>query len=661
MIPSSRLAIALTLLICSPVLWAKETQHYDWLSNGVKSGNLIVTSHDNGKISTGFEFKDRGRGPSIREDIHINENGLVTELIVSGHSYMGALVDENFIRTCDGSNWHSTIEQGRSDVPGIQFYLANDGSPHQSAMLAKALLATPDGEIDLLPSGRASITLLARIPGAQLYAINGLGFDPRFVWLDESQNLYGLSSGSNALVPSGNENAAGLMKASQDKAELEYLRARSGPLTNILPDEYAITNVHVVDVQAAEVLRNHNVLVRQGLIVSVSESLPETEDIQLIDGNGGYLMPGLWDMHTHTSLEQGVLHVAAGVTTVRDLGNNPDNYFMVREGFDSGKVIGPRSFAAGIVEGKSPFSAPIKKLAESAQQAVNLVNEYADMGYPQIKIYSSLDPDWVKPVTKQAHERGMRVSGHVPAFMSATAAVEAGYDELQHINFLFLNFLASPQDDTRTPLRFSMVAEQSGSFDLQSEQVERFVKLLADKQVVVDPTVSIYVNMFTHRSGELSPSFAMIAERLPPSEKRGMLAGRMDVNDENAAQYARSADAMLLMVKKLHDQGVTIVAGTDSLPGFGLHRELELYQQAGIPAPKVLRIATLGASEVMGVSDQSGSISPGKRADMVLLSENPLEDISAVRGTKLVFKGDRYFDSQKLYQAIGIKPKTPKT
>jgi imidazolonepropionase-like amidohydrolase len=651
-----RLILFLVLIGTSVVSGAQESRHYDWLTNGVKTGSLMVTTHTEGKTNTAFEFNDRGRGPSIQEQIHIGESGVVTELIISGHSYMGATVDENFIRTCESSNWSSTLEEGASKAPGTPFYLANDGSPYQLAILAKTLLARQDGEIDLLPTGRASISSLAQIPGAQLYAINGLGFDPRFVWLDNDRDFFGLSAGSNALVPSGNLDAAGLMKASQDKAELELLKARSIPLTHVLPAEYVVTNVHVVDVQTASVLRNHNVLVKQGLIVSVSAVMPETEDILVIDGKGAYLVPGLWDMHTHNSLERGIFHVAAGVTTVRDLGNNPDNYFNVREGFDTGSVIGPRSFAAGIVEGKSPFSAPIKKLAESAQEAVALVNEYADMGYPQIKIYSSLQPDWVKPVAKQAHKRGMRVSGHVPAFMSAVEAVEAGYDELQHINFLFLNFLAGRQDDTRTPLRFSLVAEQSGNLDLRSEEVDDFVKLLVDKSVVVDPTVSIYVEMFTHRAGELSPSFAMIADRLPPSEKRGMLAGRMDVNDDNVAQYTRSANAMLEMVKKLHDQGVKIVAGTDSLPGFGLHREMELYQQAGIPASEVLRIATLAAAEVMGDSELSGSISPGKRADMVLLAENPLEDIAAVRSARLVFKGDRYFESNQLYQAIGIKP-----
>ena len=375
-----------------------------------------------------------------------------------------------------------------------------------------------------------------------------------------------------------------------------------------------------------------------------------------VDGNGLWLVPGLWDMHTHNRFSQGLLHIAGGVTTVRDMGNNPENYFQVRDGFNSGEVIGPRSFAAGIIEGKSPFSAPIKDLAESVEDAVKLVGKYADLGYPQIKIYSSTAPEWVAPVATEAHRRNMRVSGHIPSFMSAEQAVNAGYDEIQHINMLFLNFLASETDDTRTPLRFTLIAEQAHQLDLESEEVDAFLDLLKEKEVTIDPTVAIFDNMLRHRSGELSPSFRMVADHLPPSVRRGMMAGRMDINDENAPQFAESADALLVLLCKLHEKGIRIVAGTDSLPGFGLHRELELYQKAGIPAAEVLRLATLGAAELMGASGDSGSISIGKASDMILLARNPLENIGAVRTVRTVFKGDRMYRVSELQQAVGIKP-----
>ena len=280
------------------------------------------------------------------------------------------------------------------------------------------------------------------------------------------------------------------------------------------------------------------------------------------------------------------------------------------------------------------------------------------MGYPQIKIYSSIEPEWVKPIAEEVHKNGMRLSGHIPSYMSAQQAVNDGFDEIQHINMVFLNFLAGPEDDTRTPVRFSLVAEKAGDMDLDADSVNTFISLLKENNVVVDPTVTIFDGMFRHRSGELNPEYAMIADHMPPSVRRSMLGGEMDINDRNAAAYAKSADALLEMIAKLHRAGITLVAGTDAVAGFTLHRELELYHRAGISTQDVLRLATIGSAQVAGVADRTGSIAEGKQADFVLLAGNPLQDISAVRRPVAVFKGDRWYDPAQLYEAIGVKPFT---
>jgi len=641
---------------------ADETQRYEWLTAGEVSGSHVRLIQDDGTRVTDFEFNDRGRGPKIHEVLKTDESGRLLSLQVSGHSYMGAPVDETF-RVEDGlAHWKSTLEQG--EAPAGAFYWANEGTLEQLAMLARALLATGSGQLDLLPAGVASIRKVARHEDIVLYAISGLDLTPQYIWLDQDGELFALAGGWMGLTPEGKSGILPKLQEIQDQEEKSYHRKLAESLTSHLPANWIIRNVSIVDVEDGTLKQGQLVAVTDGRIVRVVEdkelNLPVYGDLQprIIDGQGLTLIPGLWDMHTHLSLEDGLLQIAAGVTNVRDLGNDPQRLLEVRAAFDDGEIIGPHSTAAGFIDGKSPYSAPTGSLAESLDDALVMVREYAAAGFPQIKIYSSIDPSWVKPLAGEIHRNGMRLSGHIPSYMTARQAVIDGFDEVQHINMLFLNFLAGPEDDTRTPLRFSLVADKAGEMDLDAVPVGEFISLLKEKGTVIDPTVTIFDSMFRHRSGDLDPSYAMIADHMPPSVRRSMLAGEMDIDDSNAARYARSADALLEMIAKLHSAGVPLVAGTDAMAGFTLHRELELYHRAGISNADVLKIATLESARVAGKAAEGGSISVGKQANFVLLAGNPLDDISAVRKPVAVFKGDRWFDPALLYEAVGIRPFT---
>ncbi len=671
MINSSLKYFMLALFVTPGLRAAEETvvRHYDWITAETVSGSHVLTIQADGTRESEFEFNDRGRGPKYHEVLKTDAAGFLTYLQVKGHSYMGAPADETFKLVDGKAQWKSTLESGQSADFG--YYWANDGTPEQGAHLARALLASPDAQLDLLPSGKASIRKLAERTIMQngqehtvsLFSISGLGFSPQYQWLDENNELFALALGWMGLVPQGFQSVLPDLQQVQDQFEKKYHIELAGRLTHELPSDWILRNVSVLDVTNGVLKSGQLVAVSNGKIVKVVDdgqlqAPSQDSNTRIIDGQGQVLIPGLWDMHTHLSLEDGLLQIAAGVTSVRDLANDVERLGSVRQSFDNGEVIGPHSFAAGFIDKKSPYSAPTGRLAESLDDALLMTREYAEMGYPQIKLYSSIEPEWVKPIAEEVHKNGMRLSGHIPSYMTAEQAVKDGFDEIQHINMLFLNFLAGPQDDTRTPVRFSLVAEKAGEMDLDSPSVTAFIALLKEHEVVVDPTVTIFDGMFRHRSGELNPEYEMIADHMPPSVRRGMLGGKMDINDDNAARYAKSADALLEMIAKLHRAGVTLVAGTDAMAGFTLHRELELYHRAGISTEDVLKLATIGAAGVAGVADQTGSIAAGKQADFVLLAGNPLEDISAIRKTVAVFKGDRWYDPAQLYEAIGVKPFT---
>jgi len=283
------------------------------------------------------------------------------------------------------------------------------------------------------------------------------------------------------------------------------------------------------------------------------------------------------------------------------------------------------------------------------------VETYGRLGAEQIKVYSSLDTTLLPAIIQRAHALGLRVSGHIPWHLTVEQAVRMGLDEVQHANFLVLNFLGD-SIDTRTPARFTAPARMAAGLDLASPEVRRFVALLRDRHVVVDPTLSVWEGMFTGRSGEVSPDFAPIAARLPVNVRRGVLTGGLPVPEGMDTRYRESFRRMVQLVGMLHREGVQVVAGTDAMAGFQLHRELELYAQAGIPPADVLYIATLGAARVMKRDGELGTIAPGRLADVVLVDGDPTARISDVRRTRLVVKDGVVYEPDRLYAAIGVTP-----
>jgi Amidohydrolase family len=344
------------------------------------------------------------------------------------------------------------------------------------------------------------------------------------------------------------------------------------------------------------------------------------------------------------------------VLTARDLGSDNATLQRLIRREEAGELPLPRVVPVGYIEGESPMSSRGGFVIKDLAGAKEAIDWYAAHGYRQIKIYNSFPRDLVGEAATYAHERGLRVGGHVPAFMRAQEAVEQGYDEVQHVNQVLLNFFVTPETDTRTLARFYLPAQKAADLDLDSPAVREFITLLRKRGTVIDPTLATF-NFLRHRDGVVSQQFAAVADHLPPDVQRGLRVALMNIPDDStAALHERSYARMVEFIGRLYRAGVPLVAGTDDVAGFTLQRELELYVQAGITPAQALQIATWNGAQYSGVLADRGSIEPGKLADLVLVDGDPTADIATLRKVALVIKGPRAYYPSEIYESLGIRP-----
>jgi imidazolonepropionase-like amidohydrolase len=631
------------------------SQRYSVIMVTKPAGTQTITSRGD-EIVVDFEYTDRGRGPKIHSVTEIDGRGLPISIETTGNDYLKTPVNERFTVTSGVARWKNSAEEGVA--PAGPFYSAMYGTPADDALLVRAALAS-GGTLPLFPAGTATVRKVGEttLRGTHLnaFSIAGIGFAPHEIWLDDQHNYFAGVSSWMSVIREGFENdVKTLVAAEEERAKTRVAQVAQTLMHTPAGNRLTIVNARVFDPRTGTLSAPTTINVEGERIVSLGVP-QERNAADVIDAAGKVVLPGLWDMHTHLGSDDGLLNIAAGVTSVRDLGNDSDYVLALKRDFDSGAAIGPRVVLAGLVDGPGPFQGPTNILAGNEAEALKAVEFFAGRGYEGLKIYSSVVPALVPVLTKAAHEHGMRVSGHVPAGMNASQAIDAGYDEIQHANMLLLNFMPEVKD-TRTPQRFTEVAARAADLDLGSPEVQAFLTKLHDRGTVIDPTLSIFEEMFTARAGKVSPNFAAVADRLPPQVRRGTLTGGLPVPEGMEERYRASFAKMLALVAEAYRRDVKIVAGTDSMAGFSLHRELELYAEAGIPNADVLRIAALVPAQILKREKDLGTIEPGKLADLILIDGNPLTNISDIRNVVTVVKGGKVFDAQKLYAELGVAP-----
>ncbi|MBV9404550.1 MAG: amidohydrolase family protein, partial [Acidobacteriaceae bacterium] len=611
------LAIACVAWESGAAASSDQTLRYTILMNGRAAGSEVDTYSADGRIDSEYEYNDRGRGPKIAAHYAFADDGRPVRVDVSGVDYYKAPVDEHFARDNGKAQWKSTSEHGESSSPG--FYITVNGSNLvDAAHLVNALSQNKGQPLPLLPAGEARLERVAETTveshGEKLhvteFAITGLSFTPVTIWLDDHGNPFGSPGKWVALLRAGWEDTNETLYQLERKNEDARYERLARNIAQHPGRPVAIEHVRLFDSEHAMMREDQTVLIDGERIAAVGAAagVDVPAGAERIDGRGKTLLPGLFDMHVHLQPLDGLLHIASGVTSTRDMGNDIEQLGHLQKRWDSGTAIGPRVWKAGLIDGRGRYQAPAGIYADTPEEANAAVQRYADLGYIQIKIYSSLKPELVPGIAKAAHARGLRVSGHVPNGMIASQFIEDGADELQHMNFIFLNFLAGQVKDTRTPERFTAVAANAAKLDLHSKPVEDFIQLMRQHGTTADITLGIFGNMFTARPGQIAPDLAPVLIRLPAQVQRGALTGGLPVTAANDQLYNDSYQAMLLMAKQMYDAGIPILAGTDSTAGIMLHRELEVEVDAGIPPLMALQIATWKAARLLKTEGELGSI-----------------------------------------------------
>ncbi|HET6779757.1 MAG TPA: amidohydrolase family protein, partial [Nitrososphaera sp.] len=363
----------------------------------------------------------------------------------------------------------------------------------------------------------------------------------------------------------------------------------------------------------------------------------ETARVNFLNLTGKYVIPGLFDMHAHVAgvrknsynqnFSENALDMLLdyGVTTIRNPAGPTNQSIALKHNVSEGNIEGPEIFTAGRLLNGPQITIPfVEKQISTEVEVQEEVRHQAAAGVDYVKLYVGLPPNLVKAAIDEAHSQGIRVIGHL-YMTSWTDAANLGIDALTHgvpVN----PFLLSAGDK-----REKFLANGGGPFDhflwldlveLNSTEIEEMINALVEDDIPVDPTLSIYEVML---------------------KDDGYDDGFSD--PQNQLRWAK----VLQLTKIMYDNGVRILSGTDIpnfglVPGASLHNELELLAEAGIKPLEVIEIATNNGAKTLGIDDIVGTIQSGKQADMIVLSANPIQNISNTKEIEAVMVDGRFAD-----------------
>jgi imidazolonepropionase-like amidohydrolase len=612
---------------------AADTVVYPVTNHGRPAGEMRVV-RDADSIVVTYAHVDRQRGRWLQSRYTVDAAGRIVagesrpmtrEGVVSAATERYQVLGDSvrFVRT--GVFTERVMARNGGFLP-----LAS-ATPLDLGFHAQHLLAQPERRAVALPGSAVTRLEVAAdttipMPGGpvrlRLVMLHGSGATPRAVWLDADGGF--AASAVEWFITYRADLAPALptMRA----IEIAYRERAAAALTARVAPAHrgtiVIRNVDVFDSERGTILAQQSVVVAEGRIVTVAPSrgFREPRGASIVDGRGKTLVPGLWDMHYHVQLttqtDAALRYLAMGITGIRDLAADTDVATSLRDRANAGRILAPYTALAGFIEGPQAWAGPSDVIVSTEAEARGWVARYDSLSYDQVKLYNLVHPDLVPTIVAEARRRGMRVSGHIPRGLSIPAAVRLGFNEINHAAFLFSTFY---QDSLYVPTMraYSGVAAiVAPNIDVDGPAMTALIADLKAYGTVVDPTVNLWLR---------------------------------DSTGADSAEAKRNNRAYLRLLKRLHDAGVPIVAGTDLS---SLHRELEHYEMAGIPTADVLRLATLGATRVLGLDATHGRIAPGYVADLVLVDGRPHERIADLRRVTLVLRGGTAYTPAALLEAV---------
>ena len=614
-----------------------------------------------------FKFTDRGAAVPLSTTFRAAQDLTPQSFEIKGRTARPVTIDEAI--TISNGNVHLRSRDKLSDSPAptgpfftiagyapttmqmlMVRYWAMHGSPAQLATL-------PSGSVKIEPRGQDTIHVGDKDEKLDRYTVEGLIWGRETLWFDANRKLVAAVTTDAEFdhfeaIRDGYEPALGDFVGRAGADGMAALSEISKGIPGSHDATLAMVGATLIDGTGAAPLPDSAVVIHEGRIVAAGprSKVKIPKHAKVIDAQGKFILPGLWDMHAHfEQVEWGPIYLAAGVTTVRDCGNEFEFITAVRDAIAQGHGLGPRLLLAGIVDGSGPMALGVARV-DTPEQAKMWTDKYHAAGFQQMKIYSSVKLEELKDIAEEAHRLGMTVTGHVPNGLNAFQTIDAGQDQINHISYINDIMRAPlPANATRADRR-----NAAANVDLNSPEAQKAVGFLKDHNVVVDPTMALF-ELFTATTAKPPASFEPGVNNIP-SELAQQITD-VEPPSENSAIGEKIFEKNLEIVGALHRAGIPVVAGTDQgVPGHSLHREIELYVQAGFTPMEAIQAATIVPARVMGLEKELGTVEKGKRADLILVSGDPLQDIRNTRRVEYVVTGGTMYHTAELWQSVGFKP-----